>query len=146
MNPIRSTSIQTLHFHRRKGIIHLFSVHNCKNIYVLSEFAKIFTFSLSRSMHPNHSSRRMKCLMFTIQQSPFCRENEGNSKGGLEQSRGLWMSDDKEEDILDRFLKVQEFKEMRLPSMDSKCALLNRSLDSRYFLTSMAKVEVNIKV
>ena len=54
----------------------------------------------------------------------YCRENdeggEGNSKGGLEQSRGLWMSDDKEEDILDRFLKVQEFKEMRIPSMDSK--------------------------
>ena len=38
----------------------------------------------------------------------------------LGQTRQMWMSDDQEEDILHRFLKVQDVKDMRIPSFDSK--------------------------
>ncbi len=56
----------------------------------------------------------------------------------LEQSRGLWLSDEQEESILDRFLRVQQFKDDKGTSMESEhlfsycCAL--RSTDVGHLL------------
>ena len=40
----------------------------------------------------------------------------------LANSRGLWLSDDQDDtSILDRYLKVQQYKDIKMTSIDSEC-------------------------
>lgn len=47
-------------------------------------------------------------------------DQNASSPSALSKTKLFWPSDDKEDDILDRYLKVQTFKDLRIPSCESK--------------------------